>query len=81
MTHATSDTIFVDPASEKLFNDVAARVEERETQLTQQSLDGLPIKLTLEEIFEEVVPRKNGRTVEIWGICSFTINTIKKEGF
>ena len=54
MTHATSDTIFVDPASEKLFNDVAARVEERETQLTQQSLDGLPIKLTLEEIFEEV---------------------------
>ena len=57
MTHATSDEIFVDPASEKLFNAVASRVEERETQLTQQSPDGLPVKLTTEEvnrIFEEV---------------------------
>lgn len=31
MTQATSDGIFVDPASEKLFNAVATRVEERET--------------------------------------------------
>ena len=57
MTYATLDGIFVDPASEKLFNAVASRVEERETQLTQQSPDGLPIKLTTEEvdrIFEEV---------------------------
>ena len=57
MTHATSDGIFVDPASEKLFNAVASRVEEQETQLTQQSPDGLPVKLTTEEvdrIFEEV---------------------------
>nr|VDD55310.1 unnamed protein product [Brassica oleracea] len=29
MTHATSDETFVDPASEKLFNDVAARVDPR----------------------------------------------------
>ena len=35
MTHATSDGIFVNHASEKLFNDVAARVEEQQTQLTQ----------------------------------------------
>ena len=55
--YATSDEIFVDPASKKLFNAVASRVEEGETQLTQQSLDGLPVKLTTEEvdrIFEEV---------------------------
>uniref|UniRef100_A0A0D3ASG4 Uncharacterized protein n=1 Tax=Brassica oleracea var. oleracea TaxID=109376 RepID=A0A0D3ASG4_BRAOL len=68
MTHATSDGIFVDPASEKLFNAVASRVEERETQLTQQSPDGLPVKLTTEEvdrIFEEVAPRKKGRIVDI----------------
>ena len=57
MTHATSDGIFVDPASEKLFNDVDARVEEREMQLTQQSPNGLPVKLRTEKIdriFEEV---------------------------
>uniref|UniRef100_A0A0D3BH06 Uncharacterized protein n=1 Tax=Brassica oleracea var. oleracea TaxID=109376 RepID=A0A0D3BH06_BRAOL len=71
MTHATSDRIFVDPASEKLFNAVASRVEERETQLTQQSPDGLPVKLTTEEvdrIFEEVAPRKKGRTVGIGSV-------------
>uniref|UniRef100_A0A0D2ZQB6 Uncharacterized protein n=1 Tax=Brassica oleracea var. oleracea TaxID=109376 RepID=A0A0D2ZQB6_BRAOL len=68
MTHARSDGIFVDPTSEKLFNAVAFRSEERETQLIQQSPDGLPVKLTTEEvdrIFEEVAPRKKGRTVGI----------------
>uniref|UniRef100_A0A0D3DKX2 Uncharacterized protein n=1 Tax=Brassica oleracea var. oleracea TaxID=109376 RepID=A0A0D3DKX2_BRAOL len=52
-------------------NAVAARVEERETQLTQQSPDGLPIKLTTEEvdkIFEEVAPRKKGRTAGIGSV-------------
>uniref|UniRef100_A0A0D3D4Y6 Uncharacterized protein n=1 Tax=Brassica oleracea var. oleracea TaxID=109376 RepID=A0A0D3D4Y6_BRAOL len=66
MTHATSDGIFVDPASEKLFNAVDSRIEEREMQLTQQSSDGLPVKLTTEEvdrIFEEVDPREKGRRV------------------
>uniref|UniRef100_A0A0D2ZXJ1 Uncharacterized protein n=1 Tax=Brassica oleracea var. oleracea TaxID=109376 RepID=A0A0D2ZXJ1_BRAOL len=33
MTHATSDRVFVDPASEKPFHAVAARIEEWETQL------------------------------------------------
>nr|VDD31444.1 unnamed protein product [Brassica oleracea] len=68
MTHATSDGIFVDPASEKLFNDVDARVEEREMQLTQQSPNGLPVKLRTEKIdriFEEVAPRKKRWTVGI----------------
>ena len=57
MTHATSDGVFVDPAFEKLFQTVAARIEERETQLTQESPDGLPVTLSTEEvdrIFEEV---------------------------
>ena len=57
MTHATSDRIFVDPASEKIFNAMASRVDEWEMQLTQLSPDGLPIKLTTKEvdmIFEEV---------------------------
>uniref|UniRef100_A0A0D3AS61 Uncharacterized protein n=1 Tax=Brassica oleracea var. oleracea TaxID=109376 RepID=A0A0D3AS61_BRAOL len=68
MTHATSDGVFVDPASEKLFNAVAARIEERDTQLTQQSPDGLPVTLTTEEadrIFKEVAPKKKGRAVGI----------------
>ena len=57
MTHATSDGVFVDPASEKLFQAVASRIEERETQLTQESPDGLPVTLSTEDadrIFEEV---------------------------
>ena len=57
MTHASPDGVFVDPASEKLFNALASQVEEWETQLTQQSPDGLPVKLTTEKvdmIFEEV---------------------------
>uniref|UniRef100_A0A0D3CP24 Uncharacterized protein n=1 Tax=Brassica oleracea var. oleracea TaxID=109376 RepID=A0A0D3CP24_BRAOL len=71
MTHATSDEIFVDPASEKLFNAMASRVEERDTQLTQQSPDGSPVKLTTKEvdrIFEEVALRKKGRTVGIGSV-------------
>ena len=57
MTHATSDRVFVDHAFEKLFQEVAGRIEERETQLTQESPDGLPVTLSTEEvdrIFEEV---------------------------
>ena len=57
MTHTSPDGVFVDPASEKLFNAVASRVEEQETQLTQQSADGLPVKLStveVDRIFEEV---------------------------
>ncbi|XP_048605355.1 uncharacterized protein LOC111204466 [Brassica napus] len=71
MTHASPDGVFVDPASEKLFNPVASRVEEQETQLTQQSADGLPVKLSTEEvdrIFEGVAPRKKGRTVGIGSV-------------
>uniref|UniRef100_A0A0D3BZI6 Uncharacterized protein n=1 Tax=Brassica oleracea var. oleracea TaxID=109376 RepID=A0A0D3BZI6_BRAOL len=71
MAHATSDEIFVDLASEKLFQAVAARIEERETQLTQESPDGLPVTLSTEEadrIFEEVAPKKKGQIVGIGSV-------------
>uniref|UniRef100_A0A0D3AYC0 Uncharacterized protein n=1 Tax=Brassica oleracea var. oleracea TaxID=109376 RepID=A0A0D3AYC0_BRAOL len=71
MTHATSDGVFVDPASEKLFRTVAGRIEERETLLTQESPDGLPVTLSTKEvdrIFEEVAPKKKGRIVGIGSV-------------
>uniref|UniRef100_A0A0D2ZVS2 Uncharacterized protein n=1 Tax=Brassica oleracea var. oleracea TaxID=109376 RepID=A0A0D2ZVS2_BRAOL len=45
--------------------------EERETQLTQESPDGLPVTLSTEEvdrIFEEVAPKKKGRIVGIGSV-------------
>uniref|UniRef100_A0A0D3BAQ9 Uncharacterized protein n=1 Tax=Brassica oleracea var. oleracea TaxID=109376 RepID=A0A0D3BAQ9_BRAOL len=71
MTHATSDGVFVDPASEKLFRTVAGRIEERETQLTQESPDGLLVTLSTQEvdrIFEEVAPKKKGQIVGIGSV-------------
>uniref|UniRef100_A0A0D3CAJ3 Uncharacterized protein n=1 Tax=Brassica oleracea var. oleracea TaxID=109376 RepID=A0A0D3CAJ3_BRAOL len=75
MTHATSDGVFVDPASEKLFHAVATRIEEQETQITQQSPDGLPVTLSTEEadrISEEVAPKKKRRTVGIGSVNEVT---------
>ncbi|KAL0674374.1 hypothetical protein Bca4012_002355 [Brassica carinata] len=71
MTHATSDGVFVDPASEKLFQTVAGRIEEWKTELTQESPDGLPVTLSTEEadrIFEEVTPKKKGQIVSICSV-------------
>uniref|UniRef100_A0A0D3BMQ4 Uncharacterized protein n=1 Tax=Brassica oleracea var. oleracea TaxID=109376 RepID=A0A0D3BMQ4_BRAOL len=71
MTHATSDGVFVDLASKKLFQAVGARIEERETQLTHESPDGLPVTLSTEEadrIFEEVARKKKGRIVGIGSV-------------
>uniref|UniRef100_A0A0D3EES7 Uncharacterized protein n=2 Tax=Brassica TaxID=3705 RepID=A0A0D3EES7_BRAOL len=71
MAHATSDGVFVDPASEKLFQAVAGRIEERETQLTHESPDGLPVTLSTEEadrMFEEVAPKKKGQIVGIGSV-------------
>uniref|UniRef100_A0A0D3E5R0 Uncharacterized protein n=1 Tax=Brassica oleracea var. oleracea TaxID=109376 RepID=A0A0D3E5R0_BRAOL len=75
-THATSDGVFVDPASEKLFQAVAGRIEERETQLTQESPDGLPVTLSTEEadrIFEEVAPKKKG-----WIVGTGSVNEVAR---
>uniref|UniRef100_A0A0D3BSA5 Uncharacterized protein n=1 Tax=Brassica oleracea var. oleracea TaxID=109376 RepID=A0A0D3BSA5_BRAOL len=64
MTHVISDRVFVDLASEKLFQAVAGQIEERETQLTQESPDGLPVTLST----EEVAPKKKGRIVGIGSV-------------
>ena len=48
---------FVDPRSEQIYNEVVARIEDRQTQLTQQSPDGIPVtlsKLEVNQIYEEV---------------------------
>uniref|UniRef100_A0A0D3BRY4 Uncharacterized protein n=1 Tax=Brassica oleracea var. oleracea TaxID=109376 RepID=A0A0D3BRY4_BRAOL len=57
--------------SEQIYNDVVARVEDRQTQLTQQSTDGLPVTLStleVDKIYEEVVPKKRGRTLGIGSV-------------
>ena len=56
-THKNKAGVFVDGKSEQIYNDVVARVEDRQTQLTQQSTDGLPVTLStleVDKIYEEV---------------------------
>ncbi|CAN7058242.1 unnamed protein product [Brassica rapa subsp. trilocularis] len=56
-THKNKAGRFIDGKSEQIYNDLAARVEERQTQLTQQSTDGLPVTLSTPEVdklYEEV---------------------------
>uniref|UniRef100_A0A0D3A929 Uncharacterized protein n=1 Tax=Brassica oleracea var. oleracea TaxID=109376 RepID=A0A0D3A929_BRAOL len=63
--------VFVDGKSEQIYNDVVVRVEDRQTQLTQQSTDGLPVTLStleVDKIYEEVVPKKKGRTLGIGSV-------------
>uniref|UniRef100_A0A0D3A867 Uncharacterized protein n=1 Tax=Brassica oleracea var. oleracea TaxID=109376 RepID=A0A0D3A867_BRAOL len=46
-------------------------VDDRQTQLTQQSTDGLPVTLStleVDRIYEEVVPKKKGRTLGIGSV-------------
>uniref|UniRef100_A0A0D3CJW1 Uncharacterized protein n=1 Tax=Brassica oleracea var. oleracea TaxID=109376 RepID=A0A0D3CJW1_BRAOL len=62
---------FLDGKSEQLFNDLVAHVEDRQTQLTQQSTDGLSVTLStleVDKIYEEVVPKKKGRTLGIGSV-------------
>ena len=61
-THKNKAGVFVDGKSEQIYNDVVARVEDRQTQLTQQSTDGLPVTLStldVDKIYEEVNFQKN----------------------
>uniref|UniRef100_A0A0D3BTN1 Uncharacterized protein n=1 Tax=Brassica oleracea var. oleracea TaxID=109376 RepID=A0A0D3BTN1_BRAOL len=56
-THKNKADVFVDGKSEQIYNDVVARVEDRQTQLTQQFTDGLPATLStleVDKIYEEV---------------------------
>uniref|UniRef100_A0A0D3ABD0 Uncharacterized protein n=1 Tax=Brassica oleracea var. oleracea TaxID=109376 RepID=A0A0D3ABD0_BRAOL len=45
-THKNKAGVFVDGKSEQIYNDVVAWVEDRLTQLTQQSTDGLSVTLS-----------------------------------
>uniref|UniRef100_A0A0D3E4Z2 Uncharacterized protein n=1 Tax=Brassica oleracea var. oleracea TaxID=109376 RepID=A0A0D3E4Z2_BRAOL len=70
-THNNKAGVFVDGKSEQIYNDVVDRVDDRQTQLTQQSTDGLPVTLStleVDKIYEEVVPKKKGRTLGIGSI-------------
>uniref|UniRef100_A0A0D3DLW7 Uncharacterized protein n=1 Tax=Brassica oleracea var. oleracea TaxID=109376 RepID=A0A0D3DLW7_BRAOL len=70
-THKNKAGVFVDGESEQIYNNVVARVENRQTQLTQQSTDGLPVTLStleVDKIYEEVVPKKKGRTLGIGSV-------------
>uniref|UniRef100_A0A0D3E7A0 Uncharacterized protein n=1 Tax=Brassica oleracea var. oleracea TaxID=109376 RepID=A0A0D3E7A0_BRAOL len=55
-THKNKVSQFLDGKSEQIFNDLVARVDDRQTQLTQQSTDGLPVTLStleVDKIYEE----------------------------
>ncbi|KAL0828460.1 hypothetical protein Bca101_052138 [Brassica carinata] len=56
-THKNKAGVFVDGKFEQIYNDVVARVEDRQTQLTQQY-----------EHKEQVVPKKKGRTLGIGSV-------------
>uniref|UniRef100_A0A0D3CII7 Uncharacterized protein n=1 Tax=Brassica oleracea var. oleracea TaxID=109376 RepID=A0A0D3CII7_BRAOL len=71
MTHKNKAGQFLDGKSEQIFNDLVAHVDERQIQLTQQSTDGLPVTLStleVDKIYEEVVPKKKGRTLGIGSV-------------
>uniref|UniRef100_A0A0D3D912 Uncharacterized protein n=1 Tax=Brassica oleracea var. oleracea TaxID=109376 RepID=A0A0D3D912_BRAOL len=55
-THKNKADVFVDGKSEQIYNDVVARVEDRQIQLTQQTSDGLLVTLStleVDKIYEE----------------------------
>uniref|UniRef100_A0A0D3AKC9 Uncharacterized protein n=1 Tax=Brassica oleracea var. oleracea TaxID=109376 RepID=A0A0D3AKC9_BRAOL len=65
-THKNKAGQFLDGKSEQICNDLVVQVDERHTQLTQQSTDRLPVTLsTLEvvKIYEEAVPKKKRCTL------------------
>uniref|UniRef100_A0A0D3BGF9 Uncharacterized protein n=1 Tax=Brassica oleracea var. oleracea TaxID=109376 RepID=A0A0D3BGF9_BRAOL len=65
-THKNKAGQFLYGKSEQIFNELVAQ-----TQLTQQSTDGLPVTLStleVDKIYEEVVPKKKGRTLGIGSV-------------
>uniref|UniRef100_A0A0D2ZV04 Uncharacterized protein n=1 Tax=Brassica oleracea var. oleracea TaxID=109376 RepID=A0A0D2ZV04_BRAOL len=70
-THKNKAGQFVDPRSKQIYSKVVARIEDRQTQLTQQSPDGIPVILStleVDQIYEEVVPKKNECTLGIGSV-------------
>uniref|UniRef100_A0A0D3C383 Uncharacterized protein n=1 Tax=Brassica oleracea var. oleracea TaxID=109376 RepID=A0A0D3C383_BRAOL len=67
-THKNKSGQYLDGKSEQIFNDLVAQVDDRQTQ---QSTDGLRVTLSTHEvdkIYEEVVPKKKGRTLGIGSV-------------
>uniref|UniRef100_A0A0D3D7C3 Uncharacterized protein n=1 Tax=Brassica oleracea var. oleracea TaxID=109376 RepID=A0A0D3D7C3_BRAOL len=70
-THKNKAGQFLDGRSEQIFNDLVAQVDDRQTQLTQQSTDGLPVTLStleVDKIYDEVVPKKKRCTLGIGSV-------------
>uniref|UniRef100_A0A0D3CBR4 Uncharacterized protein n=1 Tax=Brassica oleracea var. oleracea TaxID=109376 RepID=A0A0D3CBR4_BRAOL len=70
-THKNKADQFVDARSAEIINELVGRVEDRQTQLTHESTDGLPVTLStleVDRIYEEVVPKKKGRTLGIGSV-------------
>ncbi|KAF3593314.1 hypothetical protein DY000_02025953 [Brassica cretica] len=75
-THQHSDWTFVHPEAERIYNDVEIRIQEVQTQMSQQKPEGEPIQLpTVEQDkkFEQIVPKKRGQMVRI-----STVNDVLK---
>uniref|UniRef100_A0A0D3EBG4 Uncharacterized protein n=1 Tax=Brassica oleracea var. oleracea TaxID=109376 RepID=A0A0D3EBG4_BRAOL len=61
----------IELTTDQIFNDLVARVDDRQIQLTQHSTDGLPVTLStleVDKIYEEVVPKKKERTLGIGSV-------------
>ena len=57
-THKNKTDQFLYARSEQIFNDLVGQVEERQTQLTQEYTDGLPVTLStieVDRIYKEVI--------------------------
>ena len=56
-THQHSDGTFSHPRAERIYNTIEARIQEVQTQLSQQNPEGAPVQLSTVEqdkIFEQV---------------------------
>ncbi|KAF3521759.1 hypothetical protein F2Q69_00046810 [Brassica cretica] len=67
-THQHSDDTFSHPQAERICNNVEARIQEVQTQLSQQNPEGAPVQLSTiehDKIFEQIIPKKRGHMVGI----------------
>uniref|UniRef100_A0A0D3D3H6 Uncharacterized protein n=1 Tax=Brassica oleracea var. oleracea TaxID=109376 RepID=A0A0D3D3H6_BRAOL len=66
-THKNKAGQFLDGKSEQIFNDLVAQVDDRQTQLTQQSTDGSPVTLSTLEV-DKIYEEKKERTLGIGSV-------------
>uniref|UniRef100_A0A0D3E452 Uncharacterized protein n=1 Tax=Brassica oleracea var. oleracea TaxID=109376 RepID=A0A0D3E452_BRAOL len=62
-THKNKAGQFLDGKSEKIFNDLVAQVDDRQTQLIQQSTDGLPVTLSTWGLVPSTMLRERHRLI------------------